>query len=42
MRDALEDRLATHLRTLGETVDEELVPPVDLEFRVVRRRRRTR
>lgn len=42
MRDVLEEHLATHLRTLGETVDDELPPPVDLEVRVVRRRRHAR
>ena len=36
MRDSLEQRLATRLRTLGETVDDELPPPVDLELQVVR------
>src|SRR4051794_34842793 len=41
MRDVLEEHLATHLRTLGETVGDELPPPVDLEVRVVRRRRHT-
>jgi hypothetical protein len=42
MRDVLEDHLATHLRTLGETVGDELPPPVDLEVRVMRRRRHAR
>ena len=42
MRDSLEQRLATRLRTLGETVDDELPPPVDLELQVLRRRRRAR
>jgi hypothetical protein len=42
MRDSLEQRLATRLRTLGETVDDELPPPVDLELQVLRRRRRVR
>ena len=39
MRDTLEERLATRLRTLGDTVDDELPPPVDLELQVLRRRR---
>jgi hypothetical protein len=39
MRDALEERLAAQLRTLGDTVDDELPPPVDLERQVLRRRR---
>jgi len=42
MRDATEERLATQLRALGDTVDDELPPPVDLELQVVRRRRRAR
>jgi WD40 repeat protein len=42
MRDSLEQRLATRLRTLGETVDDEIPPPVDLELQVLRRRRRAR
>jgi hypothetical protein len=42
MRDSLEERLATRLRTLGETVDDELPPPVGLELQVLRRRRRSR
>jgi hypothetical protein len=42
MRDALEERLADRLRTLGDTVDDELRPPLDLELQVLRRRRRTR
>jgi hypothetical protein len=42
MRDSLEERLAEQLGTLGEAVDDELPPPVDLEFQVLRRRRRTR
>ena len=42
MRDSLEQRLATRLRTLGETVDDEFPPPVDLELQVLRRRRRAR
>ena len=42
MRDVLEERLATHLHTLGETVADELPLPVDLELQVVRRRRRAR
>jgi hypothetical protein len=42
MPDVLEQHLATHLRTLGETVDDELPPPVDLELRVLRRRRSVR
>lgn len=42
MRDSLEQRLATRLRTLGETVDDELPPPVDLELQVLRRRRGVR
>jgi WD40 repeat protein len=41
MRDALEERLATHLRTLGDTVDDEFPPPVDLERQVLRHRRNT-
>ncbi|MDP9336998.1 MAG: hypothetical protein M3Q30_27300 [Actinomycetota bacterium] len=39
MRDALEERLASRLRTLGDTVDDEFPPPVDLERQVLRRRR---
>ena len=39
MRDALEQQLASRLRTLGDTVDDELPPPVDLERQVIRRRR---
>ena len=42
MRDALEEQLADRLRTLGDTVDDELRPPLDLELQVLRRRRRTR
>ncbi|HEV7524031.1 MAG TPA: hypothetical protein VGP92_03660 [Acidimicrobiia bacterium] len=42
MRDALEERLASRLGALGETVDDELVPPVDLELQVVRHRNRAR
>jgi hypothetical protein len=42
MRDALEDQLVTHLRTLGDTVDDEFPPPADLERLVLRRRTRTR
>ena len=42
MRDAVEERLATQLRALGETVGDELPPPADLEVQVVRRRRQTR
>ena len=42
MSDALEERLADRLAALGETVDDELPPPVDLEIQVLRRRRRTR
>jgi hypothetical protein len=42
MREVLEERLATHLRALGETVDDEITPPVDLEHQVLRRRRRAR
>jgi len=42
MSDELERRLADRLGALGETVDDELPPPVDLEFQVLRRRRRTR
>ncbi|HEY5171421.1 MAG TPA: hypothetical protein VIK54_06810, partial [Acidimicrobiia bacterium] len=41
MRDALEERLAERFRTVGETVDDELPPPLDLELQVLRRRRRT-
>ena len=42
MRDALEDQLVTHLRTLGDTVDDEFPPPADLERQVLRRRRSTK
>jgi hypothetical protein len=42
MRDLLEERLAVRLRTLGDTVDDELPPPLDLELQVLRRRRRTK
>src|SRR5260370_5321318 len=42
MRDALEDRLATRLGTLGETVDDELPLPVVPELRVGHRRQRAR
>jgi hypothetical protein len=42
MRDALEERLATRLRTLGDTVDDEFPPPADLEHQVLRRRRNAR
>jgi hypothetical protein len=42
MRDLLEERLASRLQALGETVHDELPPPADLELRVARRRRRTR
>ncbi len=41
MSDPLETRLVARLTALGETVDDELPPPVDLEFQVLRRRRRT-
>ena len=34
MRDALEERLAARLGALGDTVADELPPPVDLEFQV--------
>jgi hypothetical protein len=40
MRDTLEDQLATRLRALAGTVDDELPTPVDLELRVRRYRRR--
>ena len=39
MRDTLEDRLASRLKALADTVDEELPTPVDLELRVRRHRR---
>jgi len=42
MRDAVEQRLATQLRQLGETVADELAPPADLELEVLRRRRGVR
>lgn len=42
MRDALEDRLASRLRTLGDTVDDDFPPPADLEQQVLRRRRNAR
>jgi hypothetical protein len=42
MRDALEERLASRLGALGETVADELPPPVDLEFQVLYRRRRAK
>jgi hypothetical protein len=42
MRDALEERLASRLGALGETVADELSPPVDLEFQVLHRRRRAK
>jgi hypothetical protein len=42
MRDVIEQQLATRLQALGETVGDELPPPVDLELQVVRRRRRAR
>jgi len=42
MRDVLEERLASRLQALGETVHDELPPPADLELQVARRRRRTR
>ncbi len=42
MRDAFEEQLVMRLGTLGETVDEELPPPGDLELQVLRRRRRSR
>src|SRR5476649_1994931 len=42
MRDALEERLASRLGTLGDTVADELPPPVDLEFQVLHRRRRAK
>ena len=42
MRDALEERLATRLGTLAETVGDDLPPPADLELQVLRRRRHTR
>jgi len=41
MSDPLETRLADRLNELGETVGDELPPPVDLELQVLRRRRRT-
>jgi len=42
MRDTLEQQLADQLRALGETVGDELPRPVDLELRVLRRRRSMR
>src|SRR5947209_7305036 len=42
MRDAMEERLASRLAALGETVADELPPPADLELQVVRLRRRTK
>ena len=42
MRDALEERLATRLREVGDLVDDDLPPPADLEIQVRRHRRRTR
>ena len=42
MRDALEERLASRLGVLGETVADELPPPVDLELQVLHRRRRAK
>jgi hypothetical protein len=42
MPDVVEQQLATRLQALGETVGDELPPPVDLELQVVRRRRRVR
>jgi hypothetical protein len=40
MRDTLEDQLASRLRAVADTVDDELPTPVDLELRVRRYRRR--
>jgi len=40
MSDRIEERLARHLRTLGETVGDEIAPPVDLELQVQRRRQK--
>jgi hypothetical protein len=42
MRDTIEEQLAARLGALGDTVDEELPPPIDLEPRVARRRRSER
>jgi hypothetical protein len=42
MRDALEEQLASRLGALGETVADELPPPVDLELQVQHRRRRAK
>ncbi len=42
MRDSLEAQLAARLGELGDTVEGELPPPVDLELLVLRRRRRER
>lgn len=42
MSDALEELLASRLHTLGDTIDDELPPPADLELQVARLRRRTR
>jgi hypothetical protein len=41
MSDVLEELLAARLHMLGETVDDELSPPADLELQVARRRRKT-
>src|SRR5690348_16031649 len=42
MRDVIEQELASRLRALGESVADELPPPIYLELRVLRRRRSTR
>jgi hypothetical protein len=43
MRDTLEERLATRLHAVGDSVaDEPLAPPADLELRVQREQRRVR
>jgi len=42
MRDTLEQQLAARLRSVGETIDDELAVPADLELQVKRRRRRVR
>ena len=42
MRDTLEERLSQQLRAVGDTVADELPPPVDLELQVARHRRHAR
>ncbi len=42
MSDALEERLASRLQTLADTVDDDLAVPADLELQVQRRHRRSR